>query len=159
MRIPTSATGNEGRRAEAGFTLVELLAALAVLGLAMGLVATGLSGRWNRPSVEVLASRTASRARAARDEAIRSGRETMLWIDLAQRSISTSGRGRELVIPPSIDLEVLASRAASSTGKPGVRFFPDGTSTGGTIRMGPVGRAHEVRINWFTGRVLVAPPG
>jgi general secretion pathway protein H len=38
----------------------------------------------------------------------------------------------------------------------GVRFFPNGSSTGATIDLRTERQAYEVRINWLTGRVSTA---
>ncbi len=38
----------------------------------------------------------------------------------------------------------------------GIRFYPNGSSTGGTIDLKMEGRAYEIRVNWLTGRVSTA---
>ncbi len=37
----------------------------------------------------------------------------------------------------------------------GIRFFPNGASTGGKVRLETGRQAYEVRVNWLTGRVAV----
>lgn len=136
-----------------------MLAVLVVLVLVMGTVTLGFSRRTDRMSISALAAETASRARTARELAIRTGQDTMLSVDLHNRTIAVSGGTRVLRIPRDVDLEIVSSNAERRAAHvAGVRFFPDGASTGATIRIGQLGSAHEVRINWFTGRVLVVPP-
>ena len=159
MRTPTSATGSDDRRGEAGFSLIEMLAVLVVLTLAMGTATLSFSRRTDRMSVSALAAETASRARAARDLAIRTGQDTLLRVDLRNRTIAVSGGTRVLAITGDIELEVVSSGSErTAVDVAGVRFFPYGASTGATIRLGQLGSSHEIRINWFTGRVVVVPP-
>ncbi|MGV8929374.1 MAG: GspH/FimT family pseudopilin [Brevundimonas sp.] len=69
----TSATGKlEARQSRAGFTLVELMMVVAIIGLAAGAVV--LSVPDPRPSVAADAERFAARLSRARDEAVLSNR-------------------------------------------------------------------------------------
>lgn len=70
--MPTSATGTSRPPQRAGFTLVELMVVITVIGLAA--TAVVLSAPDPRPSVSVEAERLAARLVMARDEAILSNR-------------------------------------------------------------------------------------
>jgi general secretion pathway protein H len=154
VRTPTSATTS--RAAEAGFTLIEVLAAVVILALALGSVTLRLSRPSDRLTLDALAAETASRARAARDAAMRSGRDSILRVDLGRRIIAAES-GKPVTFPEDVTITVLASRADTAGGISDIRFFPDGSSTGGVIRLGGAGGQHEIRINWFTGRVRIEP--
>src|SRR5262245_29381367 len=93
VRTPTSPSpGDAG--GTAGFTLIEVVAVLAVLALAIGTVMLSLARRTDRANVAALAADTASLARAARDRAVRTGREAVLSVDLNSRTIVASGGRR-----------------------------------------------------------------
>lgn len=147
------------RQGEAGFTLLEMLTVLVIVGMAASLVALSVSRPSDRMTVSALAVEIASRARATRSMAIETGRDARLSIDLGQRNIMSPGRRSHLPIPADIDLNVVASGAEQRGNVSAIRFFPNGASSGGTIRVRQSGSSYEVRINWFTGRVHVGRLG
>jgi general secretion pathway protein H len=141
---------------QAGFTLVELLAVLMVLALVAGLVATQLGARHPGAVLEAAAHELASRCRAARAAAIRQAASRTVVIDMGNRLVTM---GRELPsfrIPDTVTITSETSAAEQLGGKvAGIRFFPNGASTGGKVRLETGRQAYEVRINWLTGRVVV----
>lgn len=147
------------RQGQAGFTLLELLTVLVILGMAASLVALSVSRRSDRMTLSALATEIASRARATRSTAIETGRDALLSVDLEGRNIVSPGRRSHLPIPADIDLNVVASGAEQRENVSAIRFFPNGASSGGTIRVSQSGSSYEVRINWFTGRVHVGRLG
>jgi general secretion pathway protein H len=77
--MPISAAGNSRRRpGERGFTLVELMVVVTVIGLASGVALWSLPDPRGRVVEE--ATRLAARTRAARDLAIIDSRPVSLWM-------------------------------------------------------------------------------
>ena len=160
MTIWTSPAGNRlvSRRTsqgQDGFTLLELLTVLVILGMSASVVAFSVSRRSDRMTLSALATEIASRARATRSVAIETGRDSTLLVDVGRRNIVSAGGRSPLPIPADIDLNVVASSAEQRGSVSAIRFFPDGASSGGTIQLRQAGSFYEIRINWFTGRVHV----
>ena len=141
---------------QSGFTLIEVLAVLLVLALLAGLVGVRLRPGGGNETLQATAHELASRCRAARASAIRRGADQTVVIDLANRMVSAGEAGRPLQIPATITILTDTSAAEQrSQAVAGIRFHPNGTSTGGKIRLEAGRKAYEIRVNWFTGRVSV----
>jgi len=144
------------REREHGFTLIELIVVLLVLAIGAGLVRMQFGVGRASDVLQATAYQVASRCRAARLAAIRRGTPAMVLIDLANRTVRSDGGRAPVGVPPNIAIHAQTSRGEQlSPSVAGIRFLPDGSSSGGTLRLEAGPRAYEIRVNWFTGRVSV----
>jgi general secretion pathway protein H len=142
-------------RGQRGFTLIEMIVVLLVLAMIAGMASARLSVRSGAESLQAIAYEIASRCRAARASAVRGGADQVVLIDLADR-VMTGGGKEPIQIPQTISIVAETSAAERpSASVAAVRFMPNGSSTGGMVRLQSGGQAYEIRINWFTGRVSV----
>ncbi len=146
--------GSSASSGNAGFTLFELLAVMVVLAMMMVATSTLYHAPSGRTQVRSTALLAASRLRDLRAIAMETGRARKATIDL-RRGIIQFGDGRgPLAIGKEIALTVTAADTETrSRHSSGVRFFPNGSSSGATIKFTSRRIAYEVRINWLTGRV------
>lgn len=137
--------------AQAGFTLLELLAVLVILALAASAVLT--IGRTSLETARVRSFLVQSEAlfRDARTRAIESRSPTAVVIDTGARQLLFPAAGRSLAVPEGVSLDAKVARPAGN-GPPAVRFFPSGSSTGGELSFRFRGRVYALHINWLTGR-------
>ncbi|MBN9509897.1 MAG: prepilin-type N-terminal cleavage/methylation domain-containing protein [Alphaproteobacteria bacterium] len=135
------------RRNAAGFTLLEILVVLAVLGLMAALVAARESGR--RPALEARAAAltVAQALRTARGRAIASDRSVLVSVNPERRSLRV-GEDRPLLLGPSLTVTLVG---VSGT----IRFAADGSSSGGAIDLRDGAQHVLVGVDWLTGRVSV----
>jgi general secretion pathway protein H len=142
-------------RSEDGFTLLEMLVVLAVLGLALALIGTRSSTGGTRLTEEAVAAELAGTLREARSRAITEDRPVRVTIDLAAKSYRIDD-DPPAAMPSVTGIDLLttvgevASRADAS-----IRFDPDGSSTGGRIELAFGARKLMVGVDWLTGRVGV----
>ena len=144
------------RHGDAGFTLIEILVTLAILSLAVGLI-VGYKPPWSSTiGLRGAAAQITAGLREARSEAIAQNRPTSFDIDLAQHRFQV-GSGPIRRLPGQLNLALLtASGERRDAHIGGIRFNPDGSSTGGRISIGDGRRIIAVGVDWLTGRVSVA---
>lgn len=145
-----------GRRTAAGFTLIEVIVTLAILGLAMILV-TGYRAPWSSTlGLKGTAAALASGLRLARSQAIATNREVTLDLDLKAHRWRV-GRGELRPLPAKLKIKLLTVAGEQrGRGVGGIRFNPDGSSTGGRISLADGASQIAVGVDWLTGRVTVA---
>jgi general secretion pathway protein H len=139
-----------------GFTLLELIVALAVIGLALALI-VGYRAPWSRSlSLKGTAATLASELRLARSEAISRNRAVAFVIELAgHRYRVDDGAAHSLPHAMSVALLTVAGERLGD-GAGAIRFNPDGSSTGGRITLAEGGQWIAIGVDWLTGRVSVA---
>jgi general secretion pathway protein H len=142
--------------AEAGFTLLELVVALAILGFALLLI-TGYKAPWSSAAaLRATAAELASGLRLARSEAILGNTSVAFALDLESRRWRV-GTGPSHPLPAKLAVEMLTIAGERANARRGdIRFNPDGSSTGGRISIAEDGRHIAVGVDWLTGRVQVA---
>lgn len=139
----------------AGATLAELLAALAILGLMIGLVGPRLTGAIAGADARLAARHTAQAMAEGRARALTSGADVVVQVDAGAREVRLAPAGpmRRLPADVAIAMEVAESEADGQIG--GVRFHPDGGATGGVFRFTADGRTWAARVSWITGAAHV----
>ena len=136
-------------RGQAGFTLLELMIALAILALAMAVVTMSTARR--SPSFETrrIALEIVGLMRDARVTAREMNEPAAVAFDAdARRFAGPAGLSVEL--PEGIEADMVSSAAA---GRPAVIFLPDGSSTGGAVTLRGGAVSERIEVDWLTSRV------
>lgn len=144
MRGPRS----EGGDPAAGFTLLEILVVLAVMGLALGIFVS--RGPARSPALEVrgAASEVAQALRGARARAIAADRSVSFVMDAPRHQYRIEGEPPH-AFPLALSVSLTAPAGA-------IRFAPDGSSSGGRVALADGGHTTVVSVDWLTGRVRMA---
>jgi general secretion pathway protein H len=140
-------------RPSAGFTLIEMIVVLTILGLMTALIVA--NGARVSPAVHARAAAQAisGALRSARSEAVLSNRSVSFTLDIAARSYQWGQTPRQL-LPADLRLSLLTSRELLESGNTGsIRFDPDGGSTGGRVSIEGGGIVWWVGVDWLSGRV------
>jgi general secretion pathway protein H len=141
---------------EAGFTLIEVVAVLAIIATLAALVLPGWPHGTTRPQLEAYALRIAALLKADRNAALRArARVDTSLIPATKEVVSGSGAG-EVRLPEDVAFDALvAETCAGRANGSAIGFLPSGMSCGGTIALARPGAAVHVRVNWLTGGVEI----
>lgn len=135
-------------RSSAGFTLVELLVVIAIIALVL---AGTLSAKPKAVTtrVAVTARSVTATLQLARAQAMSSNTETLFRIDLEKARFGLPNSMHAL--PRGMIAAVVVAETERSGDRGGIRFYPDGQSSGGEIALSLEGRSARIAVNWLTG--------
>jgi general secretion pathway protein H len=136
------------RGKSAGFTLVELLVAMGIMGLILAAVLAA-KPKTAAARVAVAARAVAATLQLARAQAMASNAETVVRIDIGRRQFGLAGSMHPLPRGMTVAMTVAETERIADSG--GMRFYPDGQSSGGEIVLMLDGRASHIAVNWLTG--------
>lgn len=141
---PTSATGARPAR-ERGFTLVEMMVVVTIIGLVAGLAVLAVPD--GRPSVSLEAERLGARLQRAREEAVLTNRAVEVAVTPAGYRFQARGEAgwRPLTEPPFGEVAWLEGTAVRGEGT--VVFDPAGWATPAAFRLTREGRGVRVLVD------------
>lgn len=141
-----------GGRNPGGFTLVELLAAMTIVGIVIAVSVPASvrfydSMQYRQTIRDVVATLSAARVRA-----LSSGRP--MDVSLDPRSNEISFDGKTLGLPKDLTVGLRTAAEVNRRGIGVVRFYPEGGSSGGDIDIvRPSGSGTRITVDWLAGRV------
>ena len=138
-----------------GFTLLEMLAVILLVGIAAAAVAISVTQGLAGARVNAASGELAAALRATRAQAIVRGQELSFDVDIRAGTYRTV-KHRDVHLPAGVRLSITSATADAPDGHTGrIRFFPDGSSTGGRITLQSGQRQWRVNVSWLTGAVNV----
>ena len=138
-----------------GFTLVEVLVVLVIAALVLALVGTSISRSISGAEMRNAARKVAANLRYTRTQAILQKTEQVFIVDADAKTYQAPER--ELVELPEEMRVALTTARSELTGENvgGIRFYPDGGSTGGYVELETDDRIYKVSVAWLTGETIV----
>ncbi|MGO8866276.1 MAG: type II secretion system protein [Alphaproteobacteria bacterium] len=150
--MASSATSN--RKGGGGFTLIELLVVLAILAGLLYLVVPRLSARGGAIALHAAAADLAAELRLVRSAAIATDDAKILIVDPKHNRFAAEGDVPFHFVPRDVRMTVLTAESELlPDGTPSIRFFPDGSSTGGGVELAGWNATVVVAVDWLTGQV------
>ena len=147
----------ERRQPANGFTLIEVLVVVAILGIALAVFAARGPLRSRGLEQQAAASQLTQTLRLGRSRAIAADRPVPVVVDLATHRVALDGVPR-LVLPASAMLAAQMADGSVPRRAAEFVFAPDGSATGGRVVLAMGERRLVVTVDWLTGRVTIAGP-
>ena len=148
-----------------GFSLLELVVVLTLLGLIATLVGTGFIRGAENVEVRTAAQQLVNALRYTRAQAMLKQQPQRLVLDLDNKTYLIPVRQKTVALPKSLDVKLLTAESEQTAARAGaIRFFPDGSSTGGQITLSTSSiseasakqRQWQIAIAWLTGEATLS---
>ncbi len=147
--------GRAQQELEQGFTLIEILVVVAIIGVVMGVLIGRGNVRSHGLETRAAAGALAQALRAARAQAIATDHDVTVLID-PQRHVFAADNSPITRIDPATPMVVQATTLKAPGAASKIQFSADGSSSGGDILLGTGTRRLDVSVEWLTGKVSVA---
>lgn len=153
---PTLAERADVSRNARGFTLLEMLIVLTLMGLLVAIVIPMFGNGVSTTELKSDARAVAAGLRQARGQAIAQRGEAVLMLDLGAHSFSVPPDPRVHKLAQQLELKLFTAQSDLVNDNVGaIRFFADGGSNGGRITLASGERKFNVDVDWLTGRVAI----
>lgn len=146
---------------QTGFTLLELLVVLVLLGIIAVLVAPGLGGSLENGKLKTASRELLAALRVQRSEAIAQGRIITLRFTSDESNYRIDGEPVNLSEGLSVVYQSATGAVSQGvqgsalpvTGNNDLAFYPDGSSSGALLQLRLGEGLRYIRIDWLTGAV------
>lgn len=142
-------------RTDRGFSLIELLAAMTIVGMVVAVSVPSAqrfyeSMQYRQAVRDVMTALSSARYRALND-----GVPSDVVID--PRSNRVRGKDTDLQLPSDLALTLRTAREVNREGKGVIRFYPEGGSSGGDVEiLRRTGVGSRISVDWLAGGVTQA---
>ncbi len=115
----------------AGFTLIEMLIVLVILGVAMGVVGLAVPEWRDRSALREAGAGLERLLAQARDAALRQHSPVLVRFDPEDRRIGIPALERWQTLPDGVELTITGAAITPDDDSPALLFLGDGSSSGG----------------------------
>ena len=132
-----------------------MLAVILLIGIAAAAVSVSVSHGLASARINAASGELVAALRATRAQAIVQAKEQNFDVD-TRADTYRGAKSRDVPLPKGLRMSITSAsqdRPNDHTGR--IRFFPDGSSTGGRITLQSGRRQWHINVSWLTGDVRV----
>ncbi len=141
-----------------GFTLIEIIAVIVLVGIIAVVAGVSFAKSLSGAKIQAASRDLVAALRYTRGQAIVKGEQKVLELNLEKNSYQAPGKA-SIDLPEDMVLRLTtAQQELTSDNVGGIRFFPDGSSTGGNIAVVLGEREWKINVGWLTGEITLDKP-
>jgi len=131
---------------------------LMIVAIMMGLVSMSVSRGVSGAEVRNASRQIAAGMRYTRSLALRTKQAQRFIVDVEDKSWQAGDR-EEKRLPEGMEVELFTAREEMLDETRGaIRFFPDGSATGGRVTVSAGEREWDIGVEWLTGEITQGEP-
>ena len=139
-----------------GFTLIELVVVLLIVVLGFSVIGINISSGNQSTQLKAITRDLASALRYARGQALISHQEISVAINLAENNYTVSNRDKVYHFSDEIDVTLVIAQEEFKGEEVGqLRFYADGSSSGGRITLELGNLINKIDVNWLSGKINI----
>ena len=142
------------KRTIKGFTLLEMLVVIMIVALMTTLAGVNLHGK-ERTDLDSIARTLMTDLRYVRSKAMVDNIDTEITIDVAAKTYFSRPVKIDRSFPQTVGVTVTVDERDIIGNRGKIVFYPDGSSSGGKIRLTHNTRQMEVTTTWLNGYVTM----
>jgi len=137
-----------------GFTLIEILVVFVIISLMFALVPMVI-----KPSIGSQLKNSAREIsillRWTRTHAVTERQHIALWMNTADKQYQIDSREGIHILPEEVEVLMTVADHEIDGSNAAIRFYPDGSSSGGTIELAVENEGYTIQVDWLTGEVAL----
>lgn len=128
---------------------------IVIIAIVMGMIGVSISRSISGAEMRSASHNVVAALRYTRTQAILKKSEQVFTMDTDERSYQAPGHD-PVVLPEGMEVALSTARSElTSESVGGIRFFPDGGSTGGYVELNANGREYRINVAWLTGEATL----
>lgn len=146
------------RQGDLGFTLLEVIVVFTIMALILAIVPPYLPQVIDSINVKAAIRELATSLKHTRSQAINRQQIIPVRLNVDQRHYIIDKKLTHLTLPEETSMSLITAESEQLSQYEGqIRFFPDGSSTGGQIKLTYNGKTYYIDVHWLTGKVAITP--
>lgn len=138
---------------ESGFSLLELMVVMVLVAMLFAVVGVSISRSVSGAEIRNAAREITAGIRHTRGQAIVQRQQMVFHVDAENRTWTAAERD-QVELPEGLEITLETARSElTGENAGGIRFYPDGASTGGSIMLTANEREWAINVSWLTGEV------
>jgi len=137
-----------------GFTLLEMLVVITIIALMTTIVGLNMRGKQGA-DLDSVGRTLVADLRYVRSKALSGSADSAVTFDVASRKYFSRDAAIDRSLAQDISIAVIVDERDIGGTRGRIVFYPDGSSSGGKIRLIKNGRQLEVVTTWLNGYVSI----
>ena len=138
---------------QSGFTLLEILIVMVMIVVIMSFFTSNMMKSLDKAKIRAASKDLVSAMRYTRGQAVVKHEQKTIVFNVKEKTYKAP-RKKTVKIPEAMEMYVYTAESDIANDSVGsIRFFSDGSSTGGWVKLVYGDKIWKINVNWLTGEI------